>query len=59
MWVCVCVCFKALFLWEFVYLCAFDACVCGSALSLYGQMVAAMPSRTVALVFETNFKQQG
>ncbi len=42
----------------FVYLCVFVACVCCSALSLYGQMVAAMPSRTVALAFESNFKRQ-
>lgn len=33
-WVSVCLHF--FFLSEFVYLCAFDACVCGSALSLYG-----------------------
>lgn len=47
-----CVYVFAHFLSVFVYLYVFDACVCGSALSLYGQMVAAMPSRTVALAFE-------
>lgn len=45
-WVSVCLHF---FLSECVHLCVFDACVCGSALILYGQTVAAMPSRTGAL----------
>lgn len=48
-----------IFLCISVPVCLFDVCVCGSALSLYGEIVAAMPSRTVALPFESNFKKQG
>lgn len=42
-----------------VCICVFDACVSGSALSLHGQTLAAMPSRIVALAFQSNFKKQG
>ena len=43
---------------SYLCVCVVCVCVCVSALSLYGQMVAVMPSRTVAPAFESNFKSK-